>query len=58
MRRTAYSAVNTNMQETPHVSPPEPDLSQVPAWAVQPGLEDLYSWFDLPAGLFQGEAMI
>lgn len=46
------------MQETPHVSPPEPDLSQVPAWAVQPGLEDLYSWFDLPAGLFQGEAMI
>ncbi|KIY34495.1 hypothetical protein I305_03279 [Cryptococcus gattii E566] len=58
LRRTAYSAVNTNVQETPHVSPPEPDLSQVPAWAVQPGLEDLYSWFDLPAGLFQGEAMI
>ncbi|ODN88393.1 hypothetical protein L198_06664 [Cryptococcus wingfieldii CBS 7118] len=32
-------------------------LDMVPAWAVQPGLEDLYSWFDLPAGLFHGEGM-
>ncbi|WVR05478.1 hypothetical protein IAU60_002494 [Kwoniella sp. DSM 27419] len=57
LRRTAYSAVNTNTQETPHVSPPDPDLSHLPAWAVQPGLNDLYSWFDLPAGLFQSDTM-
>ncbi|WVQ99018.1 hypothetical protein IAU59_006150 [Kwoniella sp. CBS 9459] len=57
LRRTAYSAVNTNTQETPHVSPPDPDLSHLPAWAVQPGLGDLYSWFDLPAGLFQSDTM-
>ncbi|WVQ85757.1 hypothetical protein IAT38_007924 [Cryptococcus sp. DSM 104549] len=57
LRRTAYSAVHTNTQETPHVSPPEPDLTQLPAWAVQPGLGDLYSWFDLPAGLFQADPM-
>ncbi|TYJ54174.1 hypothetical protein B9479_005185 [Cryptococcus floricola] len=118
LRRTAYNAVGTNIQETPHTTPPpegpgpegglgfvpgyEPGhghgmegvmgagagggvgqgqaqaqggqgqgqgqgmqgvegmdlgLDMVPAWAVQPGLEDLYSWFDLPAGLFQGEGM-
>ncbi|WVQ76527.1 hypothetical protein IAR50_006197 [Cryptococcus sp. DSM 104548] len=91
LRRTAYSAVGTNIQETPHTTPPlegfvpgyEPGhghghgdfvghgggtgqgmqeemdlgLGMVPAWAVQPGLEDLYSWFDLPAGLFQGDGM-
>ncbi|WVN86555.1 uncharacterized protein L203_101722 [Cryptococcus depauperatus CBS 7841] len=56
LRRTAYSAVHTNMHETPFVSPPEPDLSQLPAWAVEPGLNDLYSWFDLPAGFFQAES--
>ncbi|KAK8869490.1 hypothetical protein IAR55_000055 [Kwoniella newhampshirensis] len=57
LRRTAYSAVHTNTQATPHVSPPDPDLSHLPAWAVQPGLGDLYSWFDLPAGLFQNDSM-
>ncbi|WVW82740.1 hypothetical protein I302_104751 [Kwoniella bestiolae CBS 10118] len=54
--RTAYSAVHQNqMQETPHVTPPEHDLAHLPVWAVQPGLGDLYSWFDLPAGLFQAD---
>ncbi|KAI9636462.1 fungal-specific transcription factor domain-containing protein [Dioszegia hungarica] len=55
LRRTAYSAVTTNTQETPHVSPPDVDLSHLPAWAVQPLLGDLHGWFDLPAGLFQGD---
>jgi hypothetical protein len=53
LRRTAYSAVNTNVDETPQVSPPELQLGHLPAWAVQPLLGDLYSWIDLPAGLFQ-----
>ncbi|WWD16251.1 hypothetical protein CI109_100677 [Kwoniella shandongensis] len=57
LRRTAYSAVHTNSSATPHVTPPDPDLSHLPAWAVQPGLGDLYSWFDLPAGLFQNDPM-
>lgn len=56
LRRTAYSAVTTTTtQETPQVSPPEVDLSHLPAWAVQPLLGDLHNWFDLPAGLFQGD---
>jgi hypothetical protein len=52
LRRTAYSAVKTNSLETPHVSPPDVNLSHLPAWAVQPLLGDLHNWFDLPAGLF------
>ncbi|WRT67477.1 uncharacterized protein IL334_004449 [Kwoniella shivajii] len=56
-KRTAYSAVTTNIQETPFATPPEPHLAHLPAWAVQPGLGDLYSWFDLPAGLFQADSM-
>ncbi|WWD01064.1 hypothetical protein V866_008002 [Kwoniella sp. B9012] len=57
--RTAYSAVHQNqMQETPHVTPPEHDLAHLPVWAVQPGLGDLYSWFDLPAGLFQADTAL
>ncbi|RSH92069.1 hypothetical protein EHS25_008481 [Saitozyma podzolica] len=55
LRRTAYSAVKTNQQETPHVSPPDVNLSHLPAWAVQPLLGDLHNWFDLPAGLFQAD---
>lgn len=58
LRRTAYSAVNTNVDETPQITPPpeavpDLDLGHLPAWAVQPLLGDLHSWFDLPAGLFQ-----
>jgi hypothetical protein len=55
LRRTAYNAVGvveTNGEATPHVSPPDVDLSHLPAWAVQPLLGDLHNWFDLPAGLF------
>jgi hypothetical protein len=55
LRRTAYSAVNANVDDTPHVSPPEMHLGHLPAWAVQPLLGDLHSWFDLPAGLFQAD---
>lgn len=55
LRRTAYSAVNTNINETPQVSPPDLNLSHLPAWAVQPLLGDLHSWFDLPAGIFQND---
>ncbi|WWC89679.1 uncharacterized protein L201_004604 [Kwoniella dendrophila CBS 6074] len=56
--RTAYSAVHqNNIQETPNVSPPEHNLSHLPVWAVQPGLGDLYSWFDLPVGLFPSDTM-
>ncbi|GMK57850.1 hypothetical protein CspeluHIS016_0406840 [Cutaneotrichosporon spelunceum] len=36
-------------------SPPDMlGLGHLPAWAVQPLLGDLHSWFDLPAGLFEG----
>lgn len=55
LRRTAYSAVGVNTDPTPHVSPPDVDLSHLPAWAVQPLLGDLHDWFDLPAGLFQSD---
>lgn len=55
LRRTAYSAVKSNAQETPHVSPPDVNLSHLPAWAVQPLLGDLHNWFDLPAGVFQAD---
>ncbi|ORX38872.1 fungal-specific transcription factor domain-domain-containing protein [Kockovaella imperatae] len=57
LRRTAYSAVAGagNTDATPHVSPPDVNLSHLPAWAVQPLLGDLHSWFDLPAGVFQGD---
>jgi hypothetical protein len=55
LRRTAYSAVVANSEATPHVSPPDVNLSGLPAWAVQPLLGDLHSWFDLPAGLFQSD---
>lgn len=48
LRRTAYSAVGANGPD----SPPEVNLSHLPAWAVQPLLGDLHNWFDLPAGLF------
>ncbi|KAL1406275.1 hypothetical protein Q8F55_007971 [Vanrija albida] len=51
LRRTAYSAVGVT-DATPHVSPPDVNLSHLPAWAVQPLLGDLHNWFDLPAGLF------
>ncbi|TXT08628.1 hypothetical protein VHUM_02756 [Vanrija humicola] len=51
LRRTAYSAVGATDQ-TPYVSPPDVNLSHLPAWAVQPLLGDLHNWFDLPAGLF------
>lgn len=30
----------------------EMNLGHLPAWAVEPVLGDLHSWFDLPAGLF------
>jgi hypothetical protein len=52
LRRTAYGAV-ANSTETPFHSPGELNLSHLPAWAVQPLLGDLHSWFDLPAGVFQ-----
>lgn len=52
LRRTAYGAV-ANSAETPFHSPGEVNLSHLPAWAVQPLLGDLHSWFDLPAGVFQ-----
>jgi hypothetical protein len=52
LRRTAYSAVGANGEATPYVSPPDVNLSHLPAWAVQPLLGDLHNWFDLPAGLF------
>jgi hypothetical protein len=56
LRRTAYSAVGANNTDaTPHVSPPDVNLSHLPAWAVQPLLGDLHNWFDLPAGLFTSE---
>lgn len=55
LRRTAYSAVGVNSEATPHVSPPDVNLSHLPAWAVQPLLGDLHDWFDLPAGLFQAD---
>jgi hypothetical protein len=54
LRRTAYSAVGANnANATPYVSPPDVNLSHLPAWAVQPLLGDLHNWFDLPAGLFE-----
>lgn len=52
LRRTAYGAV-ANSSETPFHSPGEFNLNHLPAWAVQPLLGDLHSWFDLPAGVFQ-----
>ena len=55
LRRTAYNAVGSVAEATPHVSPPDVDLSHLPAWAVQPLLGDLHDWFDLPAGLFQSD---
>jgi hypothetical protein len=57
LRRTAYSAVGANNTDaTPFVSPPDVNLSHLPAWAVQPLLGDLHDWFDLPAGLFQADS--
>lgn len=55
LRRTAYSAVAGNTEQTPFHSPGEMNLSHLPAWAVQPLLGDLHSWFDLPAGVFQND---
>ncbi|ORY30760.1 fungal-specific transcription factor domain-domain-containing protein [Naematelia encephala] len=49
LRRTAYDAMASNAEATPATTPPpDLDFSQLPAWAVQPILGDLHSWFDFP----------
>ena len=58
LRRTAYSTVSDARGDHTDVTPhdtPEMALGHLPAWAVQPLLGDLHSWFDLPAGVFPGE---